>query len=218
MAISKPKKTALAQWVEAAIEHAKMDQSGLAKALETRLKAGFDRSKVNKIVLGKRKVSADEMLAIEEITGFHAPAEARQLSETKSTSKIIRVPLLDKVTAGKLKTPSSQIPDHDVMWLSFSDLGRGDYFALKLEDDADSMDRVSPPSSVIVVDKADRVLRSGKCYVFSLDGETTYKMWQDGEPAYLAPFSTNPSHKPIFVKKRRGFDVIGRVKRSVLDL
>jgi len=104
------------------------------------------------------------------------------------------------------------------MWMSFSDLGRGDFFALKLEDDADSMDRISPPNSVIVVDKADRTLRNGRCYVFSIDGETTYKMWQEGDPAYLAPFSTNPNHKPIFVKKRRGFDVIGRVKRTVLDL
>jgi phage repressor protein C with HTH and peptisase S24 domain len=106
----------------------------------------------------------------------------------------------------------------DVPLLAFADLGRGEWFALRVEDDADSMDRVSPPGSIIIVNKADRQLRSGRFYVFSLDGETTFKMWQDGDAPYLAPYSTNPLHKPLFIGKRRNFDVIGRVKRTVLDL
>lgn len=134
--------------------------------------------------------------------------------------RIVSVPLLDTITAGKLKSPASQIPVEDVPLLAFADLGRGEWFALKVDErgDGDSMDRVSPPGSTIIVNKADRELRSGRCYVFSIDGETTYKMWQDGDPPYLAPYSTNPHHKPIFVKRRRDFDVIGRVKRTVLDL
>lgn len=135
-------------------------------------------------------------------------------------AKVVRVPLLDSVTAGKLKTPSSQIPVEDVPLLAFADLGRGDWFALKVEDkgDGDSMDRISPPGSIVVVNRADRELRNGKCYIFSIEGETTYKMWQEGEPPYLAPYSTNPMHKPVFVKRKRDFEVIGRVKRTVLDL
>lgn len=136
----------------------------------------------------------------------------------KGSPRLQLVPLLDTVTAGKLKTPSSQIPVEDVPFLAFADLGRGEFFALQLEDDADSMDRVSPPRSILVVNKADRELRSGRYYIFLIDGETTYKMWQDGDPSYLAPFSTNPVHKPIFIKRKRAFDVIGRVKRTVLDL
>jgi DNA-binding transcriptional regulator YdaS (Cro superfamily) len=219
MAVAK-KKTPLVQWVEAAMTHSGMGQSDLARALQRRFGADFDRSKVNKIVGGTRKVSAEEMLAIEEVTGFAAPAALRKPAEiiTPKTAKVISVPLLDQVSAGRLKAPSSQIPIEDVPLLAFADLGRGDWFALTVEDDADSMDRISPPGSTIVVNKADRTLRSGKCYIFSIDGETTYKMWQDGDPAYLAPYSTNPSHKPIFVKNKRGFDVIGRVKRTVLDL
>jgi len=138
--------------------------------------------------------------------------------ERPRAAKVAHVPLLDYVTAGRLKTPSSQIPVEDVPLLAFADLGRGEFFALRLEDDADSMDRVSPPGSVIIVNKADRELRNGKYYIFSIDGETTYKMWVEDEPAYLAPYSTNPMHKPIFVRRKRDFDVIGRVKRTVLDL
>ncbi|KRR21884.1 LexA family transcriptional regulator [Bradyrhizobium retamae] len=218
MAVAKLKKPAIAQWVEEAMSHAGMSQSDLARRLSDRLRVDFDRSKVNKIVLGKRKVSADELFAIEEITSFPAPAALRNTPQAERMPKVLQIPLLDTVTAGKLKAPSSQIPMEDVPLLAFADLGRGDWFALKVEQDADSMDRVSPPGSTLLINKADRELRSGRCYIFSVDGETTYKMWQDGDPAYLAPFSTNPSHKPIFIRRKRAFDVIGRVKRTVLDL
>jgi SOS-response transcriptional repressor LexA len=154
----------------------------------------------------------------EDPPGFVLTPVGKKSTKADKADKITRVPLLDSVSAGKHKTPATPIPEDEIMWLSFSDLGRGDYFALQLENDADSMDRISPPNSVIVIDKADRELRNGKYYVFSIDGETTYKMWQDGEPPYLAPYSTNPAHRPIFIKRRRGFDVIGRVKRTVLDL
>lgn len=200
------------------MSHSGMSQSDLARRLSERLRTDFDRSKVNKIALGKRKVSADEMLSIEEITDFPAPATLRKPEPVEKGPKVAKVPLLDTVTAGKLKTPSSQIPVEDVPLLAFADLGRGEFFALRLEDDADSMDRLSPPGSILVVNKADRELRHGRCYIFSIDGETTYKMWQDGDPPYLAPYSTNPSHKPVFIRRKRDFDVIGRVKRTVLDL
>ncbi len=157
--------------------------------------------------------AADALLLVAE--GNEAPEKA-----LKGQRRLVSVPLLDTVTAGKLKTPSSQIPLGDVPLLAFADLGRGDWFALKVEDkgDGDSMDRISPPGSILLVNKADRELRHGKCYIFSIEGETSYKMWQDGEPPYMAPYSTNPIHKPIFVKRKRDFDVIGRVKRTVLDL
>lgn len=198
--------------------HSGMSQAELARALESRLRTGFDRSKVYKILDGQRRLSAVELLAVEEVTDYPVPASLRPPEKDKFAPKVQSIPLLDTISAGKLKTPSTQIPVEDVPLLAFADLGRGDFFALKLEDDADSMDRISPPNSILVVNKADRELRHGRCYIFSIDWETTYKMWQDGDPAYLAPFSTNPIHKPVFIKRKRAFDVIGRVKRTVLDL
>ncbi len=135
-----------------------------------------------------------------------APADAIPLA---------RVPLLDWVSAGRLVPPTSQIPLEDVPLLAFADLGRGEFFALRVE--GDSMDRVSPDGSIIVVNKAERELMNGRAYVFSLRGETTYKLWHD-DPAYLQPFSTNPRHTPIFFKRKKDFEVIGRVRRTVLDL
>lgn len=134
---------------------------------------------------------------------------------SSSAPKLVMVPLIDIVVAGKLKSPSSQIPVEDVPLLAFADLGRGEFFALTVQ--GDSMDRYSPDGSTVIVDKADRALLNGRCYIFALKGETTYKMWQGGNNPHLAPYSTNPSNKPIFFKPR-DLEVIGRVKRTLLDL
>jgi SOS-response transcriptional repressor LexA len=136
---------------------------------------------------------------------------------SRRAREIVRVPLLDKVAAGKLKSPTSQIPVEDVPLLAFADLGRGEFFALSVE--GDSMDRISPEGSIIVVNQVDRTLISGKPYVFSVRGAATFKLWRP-DPPRLAPFSTNPMHEPIFVKSKAEAEklVVGRVKRTVLDL
>lgn len=135
---------------------------------------------------------------------------------TAPAPKIALVPLLDSVTAGRLASPASQIPVEKVPLLAFADLGRGEFFALRVE--GDSMDRYSPEGSIIVVRKDDRTLLNGKCYVFSIRGQTTYKTWQGGDTPHLAPYSTNPSNKPVFFKRKSDLEVIGRVKRTLLDL
>lgn len=137
------------------------------------------------------------------------PAPAEQ-------SDLIRVPLLDSVSAGRLTAPTSQIPVEEVPLLAFADLGPGEFFATRV--DGTSMDRLSPDGSIIIVNRRDRTLISGRCYLFAHRGETTYKRWQGGDPAYLEPYSTDVIHKPIFVHKKKDFEVIGRVKRTVLDL
>jgi SOS-response transcriptional repressor LexA len=139
------------------------------------------------------------------------PAEER----SAETADVSRVPLLSYVSAGRLIEPRSQIPVEDVPLLAFADLGRGEFFALRVS--GDSMDRVSPEGSTIVVNRADRTLVAGKAFVFSLKGECTYKLWHP-DPPCLLPYSTNPVNQPLFIKKKRDLDVIGRVRRTVLDL
>jgi len=207
--VARKKKSNMAQWVAAAMQHAEnMSQSELARRLAVRLRTGFDRSKIYKILKDERDVTAEEMLAIEEITGFPAPAEAR--------TALVPVPLVDWVSAGRLASAESQLPVEKVPLLAFADLGHGDFFATKVK--GDSMDRVSPEGSVIIVDRNDKTLVGGKCYIFSIKGETTFKMYQADDPPYLAPYSTNPSNKPIFPKKKSEWEIVGRVKRTLLDL
>ena len=197
-------KATLEQWVEIVVSRG--SQAELSRRLTKELRRSIDRAAVNKMALGARAVAADELLAMEAVSGIPIP----------SPHIPAVIPVIEWVTAGKLTEPKSQIPVEDVPLLAFADLGRGDFFSLVVK--GDSMDRISPEGSVIVVNRADRTLISGKAYIFSIKGETTFKLWQGGDPPYLAPFSTNPTHTPKFVKKKRDFEVIGRVKRSILDL
>ncbi|MDQ2079508.1 XRE family transcriptional regulator [Xanthobacteraceae bacterium Astr-EGSB] len=193
------------QWVAKALEVSGLSQAEMARRLTTELRRDIDRAAVNKMVKGTRDVAADEMLAIETISGVPAP----------SINAITKVPLIEWVSAGKLSEPASQLAADQAPQLAFADLGRGDFFALKVE--GNSMDRISPEGSIILVNRAERTLVNGRFYVFSLRGKTTYKRWRADDPPYLAPYSTDPVHGPIFVKKK-DFEVVGRVRRTLMDL
>lgn len=129
----------------------------------------------------------------------------------------ISAPLLSMVSAGQL-TAVDYIPEMDeARRVSAPDLDpSGDWIALRVE--GDSMDRISPPESIIFVDRRDRALVPNACYVFG-DGEggATYKRWRP-DPNRLEPVSTNAAHEPLFVPHGREPSVIGRVRRSVLEM
>jgi SOS-response transcriptional repressor LexA len=191
------------------------------------LKAAMDRASIGPTALGEavntskqnitRWASGDRKLTVD-----WAQKIAPRLQTTPEELLIAdggamrRVALLSWVSAGRLAEAESQIPVEDVPLLAFADLGPGDFFALKVE--GDSMNRVSPEGSIIVVNRADREPQPGKAYVFwhRLEG-TTYKFWH-AEPDYLEPHSTNPVHKPIFIKRKKDLEVVGRVRRTLLDL
>lgn len=80
-----------------------------------------------------------------------------------------------------------------------------------------SMDRVSPKGAHIIIDRADRELMNGRYYVGVFRGEVIYRVWRT-PPDRAEPFSTDPSYTTAFVIKAAKWDIIGRVRRSILDL
>jgi len=126
------------------------------------------------------------------------------------------LPLVAWVNAGKLADVDTQLPTKRIRLDLVSDLGSGDFFATKVE--GDSMNLLSPEGSVLIVDRNDRVLVTGRRYIFSIRGKTTYKEYVADDPPYLAPQSTNPKNRPILIKKKSDVEIVGRVKRSLLDL
>ena len=60
-------------WVSTAIQHGKISQAELARQLHQRFGWADDRSMVNKIIKGKRDISAKEMFEISQITGYPLP-------------------------------------------------------------------------------------------------------------------------------------------------
>lgn len=202
----------MGEWVAKALQHGDMKQAELARLLTERLGRAIDRAAVNKMTLRDekaRKVTADEMLAISEITGYALPGRDDHLAA------MAKVPLISWVSAGRL-IEANVVAIRDAKILTFSGLGGGEFFALGVQ--GDSMDRVSPEGSIIVVNRRDRDLVDGKPYIFILQGDTTYKIWRSKPVKRLEPYSTNPSNEPHYVQRQRDFEVVGRVKRTVLDL
>lgn len=129
---------------------------------------------------------------------------------------VVAVPVVGWVQAGTL-TDANVIHDlADLEYVTTDGLGPGEWFATDVR--GDSMDRVSPEGSRVFVNSNDRALVSGRYYLFSLRGETTYKRYYDDPVQRLEPYSTNPANRSIFLTKDNDWTVIGRVYRSVIDL
>jgi SOS-response transcriptional repressor LexA len=124
------------------------------------------------------------------------------------------MPIISTVAAGQLLDPSTQIEgEHQI--IEIGGLPPGDYFATRVQ--GTSMNRISPPGSLIVVDRADRELVRGRRYIFSRRGETTFKRYETS-PLRLEPETTEPETNPIiFPRDEEEWTVIGRVRVTLLD-
>lgn len=65
-------------WLANALNSSGLSQTALAEKLDRLVQKQVDRSVINKMVLGSRKISAEEMLSISEITGFPLPNETER--------------------------------------------------------------------------------------------------------------------------------------------
>lgn len=132
---------------------------------------------------------------------------------------IISAPLISWVSAGAFRKPEVPISDLSGTDKAYT-LGldpEGEWIALRVE--GDSMDLISPPESIVFVNLKDRRLVANACYVIAdEEGGSTYKRYRPG-PARWEPVSNNKKdHETFYVQGDRGPRVIGRVKRTVLDL
>lgn len=193
------------QWVADALAHAGISQAELTRRLfERRIISNNDRSIVNKMTIN-RKVTAREMFAIAEITDFAPPP-------LEDTSKTLSIPLLGWVSAGAL----AQADPHDeaIGTIPIADLEEGDWIALVVH--GDSMDRISPPESIIAVNRQDQRLVPNACYVIAdANGEATYKRYRP-DPMRFEPVSTNAAHETLFPDQEPL--IVGRVRRSILKM
>jgi phage repressor protein C with HTH and peptisase S24 domain len=128
--------------------------------------------------------------------------------------RAIDVPLISWVSAGNLETPFAVEDLASAQRVSIGDLPDGNWIALEVS--GDSMDRISPPNSIIAVNRAERRLVANACYVFALDdGSASYKRFRPS-PDRFEPVSSNPAHETIFPDGP--VRIIGRVRRSILSM
>lgn len=126
----------------------------------------------------------------------------------------ISVPLVSWVAAGDFGQADVAEPIHECPRIKVAGLHEGRWIALRVE--GDSMDRISPPGSVILVDTTDKSLIANACYVIANEhGEATYKRYRPA-PDRFEPVSTNKELDAIFPKG--AVAVVGRVRRSILEM
>jgi SOS-response transcriptional repressor LexA len=125
------------------------------------------------------------------------------------------IPIISWVSAGGL-AEVAEIHEEPTDTILISDLPAGDWFVTEVR--GDSMDRISPDGSQILVRADEKQLVPGGYYMFSLRGEATYKRYQSKPIPRLEPCSTNPTHQTIFLTEDPDWMVVGRVFRTWFDL
>lgn len=123
------------------------------------------------------------------------------------------IPVVAWVSAGALAHPD--VSAEQIASIKVSDLDpKGDWIAMRVH--GDSMDRISPPDSIILVNRKEKRLVPNGCYIVS-DGDdgVTYKRFRPN-PNRMEPVSTNPVHEPMFFEHEPR--VIGRVRKTILDM
>lgn len=126
-----------------------------------------------------------------------------------------QIPVISWVAAGQLATPDTQLPQENET-IEISGLPPGDYFGTKAR--GDSMNRVAPDDSLLIVNRADRELVRGRRYIFASRGKTTFKRFGGTDPYRLEPESWNPANEPIYPRDGEVWEVIGRVTMVVAEI
>ena len=127
------------------------------------------------------------------------------------------VPIISWVQAG---APNLAELSQDADRIFLNGIPAGEWVAFRVE--GDSMNLISPPGSVIVVNRRERQLSPNACYVVTDDDFAgTYKRYRPATDRILArlePVSTNSDHEPIFLQPGAEPPIIGRVRYSLLEM
>lgn len=178
--------------VVAAMKERKVTQTAMARVMGLPSQSAFSN-----IILGKRRVTAEEAKRAYDFLGI------------QREPTIQWVPVIGIANAGQwreaIQMPLGNLP---VQTGSVSE----DAFAVEVS--GDSMDELIPDGGHIIVDPRQKELRDSKVYLIqNQDGEATVKAYYRS-PARFEPVSRNPDHKGWLVSDC-DFIVLGRVVMKV---
>lgn len=128
--------------------------------------------------------------------------------------KATDVPLISWISAGALGEHEGIMDLADFPTIPALDLPDGDWIALRVV--GDSMNKISPPGSIVFVNRNDRRLAPNACYIVAdEDGNATYKRYRPNDNPPFQPASYAEIEPPAF---QGAVTVIGRVKRSIIEM
>jgi repressor LexA len=207
----------LAERVARAREARGWSQAELARRISARRRARgkgpVRQQSVNQLEQGD--VDAPRyLLELAEVLEVDAAWLSGAETPRRPAAEIVRVPVVSWVEAGELvDTVDPYQPGEAAEWVPVA-YRHGNLIALRVK--GQSMDRIAPEGTTIIVDLSDRALVDGRHYVFRHDGRATFKTWRKGPPERLEPQSTDPDYQPILPLD--GVEVVGRVIRKTEDI
>lgn len=169
-------------------------------------RTGLSIAYISRMSNGGRNVSVKNLNKIADALGVTP-------SELIEDQPPVEIPIMSWVSAGQMLRDDGQ---QDIIGhIEMPDLDpAARWIALRVE--GDSMDRISPPGSLIFVDVDDKNLVPNGCYVIADDdNQVTYKRFRSNPPRF-EPVSTNISLQPIYPDGEP--IIIGRVRRSLIDM
>lgn len=126
----------------------------------------------------------------------------------------IDVPLISMISAGQLIAHDGVSDFSDFPTITALDLPEGDWIALRVE--GDSMNKISPPGSIIIANRRDRRLVHNACYVIADEqGQATYKRYRSTD---VPPFQPASYHEVAPPEMSGAISIIARVRRSIIEL
>ena len=168
-----------------------------------------ERSVVSRIINGKQPLQIDEVRPFSEVLEVPVVEILYRAGLWKAQPSVVLAPIINSVEAGEFADTTPDEPpsaEHSIV----VEYPYKTVFALRIE--GDSMDRMAPENSLIVVDYSEKKVKDGELFVFRREGEATFKRYRkDKSGAWLEPDSTNPRHTPLFPGNGEVIEVIGRV-------
>jgi SOS-response transcriptional repressor LexA len=126
----------------------------------------------------------------------------------------VDVPVISWISAGELGSQDTVVNLSDYPTIPTTDLEQGEWIALRV--DGPSMNKISPPDSIIFVNLRDKRLVTNGCYVIADEsGQATYKRYRPNENPPFQPASYMKIPPP---ELEGAITIIGRVKRSMIDM
>lgn len=126
----------------------------------------------------------------------------------------IDVPLISWISAGALVEQQTVVDTDDFPTVTAIDLPEGDWIALRVE--GNSMNKISPPDSIVFANRRDKRLVANACYIVADEtGAATYKRYRPNDEPPFQPASYDPVPPPVF---QGAVQIVGRVRRSIIDI
>lgn len=134
--------------------------------------------------------------------------------EPSQAATVENVPIISMVSAGALAEVQTLRELSEYPTRPAVNLPQGIWVSMRVE--GNSMNKISPPDSIIFVNLADRRLVHNACYIIADEtGAATYKRYRQSDNPPFQPASYDDVEAP---KPEGEVRVIGRVYRSIIDM